>query len=608
MSKGYNWQIYDAKKPGKPLWAIISGDEAKTLSGGEVQVHLFEMKTYRAGDTKEPQFIARAPECRVDTDSGVAHSEGHLEVFTPSTNFFIQGVGFLCTRSNSLLVISNQIETRIQKALLKSPSLATATNASSTNEVLKIFSDHFELRFNSNIVIYTGHVRALDPQMNLDCEKLTAKYATNGVIENILAEDNVVLTTTNHDRATSERATYAVTNGNELIELTGHPHWSDGQSELDGEIFLFNRGENTLRVEKNARLKMPHSSVMPSELFGTKTNAIPTNSVVEVSGNRFFVGFPSPFFPKQYFQAEQNVLVVSIADQVHATADEATFSNGSFNLTGNGVLTTEHFIASGHALLFNQTNTMLYVNDFASFKILPTKKSTLVSPVEIICDHYELKTNGGFFHGNPNGSRRFIEMNFLEDSIPGQLRCHDLKMNTISNQIESAVATGSVQLEEPQRNLTCKNLLLERSSATGLLRHLRAEDDVVLTEIPASAKTNQTPIKISGGLVDVHFSATTNQIEEMQAEKNVRIELNGDVAAGEHAFYKINGAREIFEVNGQPVATISKANQNGEIKSFQLRNAEKLFWEGPAGTLFKSPTNGVLRTSGGYKLVPLSKP
>jgi hypothetical protein len=94
----------------------------------------------------------------------------------------------------------------------------------------------------------------------------------------------------------------------------------------------------------------------------------------------------------------------------------------------------------------------------------------------------------------------------------------------------------------------------------------------------------------------------------MTAERDVRLSLNGSDASGSRAYYKIDGPRDRLQITGQPLATIAKPSVAGQTNVFQLRNADSLIWEGPAGTLFRSPTNGVLRATGRYKLLPVPKP
>ena len=66
--------------------------------------------------------MAMAPQCRISLATKVASDPGPLQIFTPTTNLYISGRGFFCDQPGRLLIISNDVETSIVKALLKALS------------------------------------------------------------------------------------------------------------------------------------------------------------------------------------------------------------------------------------------------------------------------------------------------------------------------------------------------------------------------------------------------------------------------------------------------------------------------------------------------------
>jgi hypothetical protein len=62
------------------------------------------------------QMIAEAPECVYDRNSAVAHSPGALRIRSGDGQVRIEGKGFLWRQDDSMLTISNQVQTVIQKA------------------------------------------------------------------------------------------------------------------------------------------------------------------------------------------------------------------------------------------------------------------------------------------------------------------------------------------------------------------------------------------------------------------------------------------------------------------------------------------------------------
>ena len=112
-----------------------------------------------------------------------------------------------------------------------------------------ITSDSMEFQYESRTVAYSGNVKVADPQMQITCEQLTARFFTNSAkleIENIIAERNVVLDAvdwegrTNHATAAKLVYSYSVVNSvtNQTLELTGSPRLSNPLGGLAGDIIF----------------------------------------------------------------------------------------------------------------------------------------------------------------------------------------------------------------------------------------------------------------------------------------------------------------------------------------------------------------------------------
>lgn len=102
-----------------------------------------------------------------------------------------------------------------------------------TERETHILSDLLEFELESLNAVYTGNVKVYDPQMQLTCELLTARFRTNnGQVEvtGIIAETNVVIDAvdwegrTNHATADKLVYSYSVVDGitNQTLELSGN--------------------------------------------------------------------------------------------------------------------------------------------------------------------------------------------------------------------------------------------------------------------------------------------------------------------------------------------------------------------------------------------------
>ena len=184
----------------------------------------FQMLAFKSGPSNELQLIAESPQCHFDNTDHRGWDSGPIVLFTPTTNLWVQGVGFLFIETNHWLYISNKVETRLVRSLLKSAMLnGPKTNApaapTAPGQLLKIFADGPAIFDNqSNLVRYFHHVHVIDVQLDMTSERLSIQFTTNGAVQTILAEDNVVMTTTNKGWATGPRAFYYITNGSEMTE------------------------------------------------------------------------------------------------------------------------------------------------------------------------------------------------------------------------------------------------------------------------------------------------------------------------------------------------------------------------------------------------------
>ena len=180
---------YKDNPAGRVLDAIFTGWGAVPFPAGGVQVQQFKMIGVRDGQITNITFTAQAPECRIDYDRKIAGDPGPIQIYTPVTNLFVQGVGFFCADSNQLLLISNQVETRVVKSMFRSsPLFAGASNTpDDLAQIVKIFSDRGQFSFPSNLVDYAGNVRLIDPQYEVDSPLLSIQLASNQTVQTMFA-------------------------------------------------------------------------------------------------------------------------------------------------------------------------------------------------------------------------------------------------------------------------------------------------------------------------------------------------------------------------------------------------------------------------------------
>lgn len=95
----------------------MSGAEADPIEGGLLRIRKLKLEAF--GEDGKLQFVVTAPECIYDPMKGVANSTGELHMRsgdgTGDEQVQIDGKGFLWRQTDSLLTISNQVQTVIDR-------------------------------------------------------------------------------------------------------------------------------------------------------------------------------------------------------------------------------------------------------------------------------------------------------------------------------------------------------------------------------------------------------------------------------------------------------------------------------------------------------------
>ena len=115
-----------AGQTNRVLKTLITGSEARPSAGGydvkDMRIETFE-------ETGMTNIIARAPQCNVDLSRRVVWSTGRLEVATANGQFWTEGnEGFYCRMSNTVVILSNQVRTVINRQLVQERTHENKTN------------------------------------------------------------------------------------------------------------------------------------------------------------------------------------------------------------------------------------------------------------------------------------------------------------------------------------------------------------------------------------------------------------------------------------------------------------------------------------------------
>jgi lipopolysaccharide export system protein LptA len=604
-----SWPSYRDTREGQKLDFVFTGSSFSNLDSQNVLVNQFEMQSFRNGDSKQIQIIAQAPRCMVDVANSVASDKGPLQIFTPTTNLFVQGVGFLFTKTNHLLIISNQVETRVLKSLLRSSLLAAPrTNAVADTNRLFISAAHGRFDLISNVVDYAGNVHMIDPQLDMTCDLMTIRLASNGTVESILARQNVVLTTTNNGRATGATGLYYVTNNNvQMMQLSTDATWRNGDEEARANEFIYDSTRHFLTGIGHVRVRWPNAKPKPSGPAANSTALLAdTNGFRLLFADFATLQFPPTNGPVQNMHARGNVIIVNQADLSSSMSERADYEKAtdSFELTGHPVwwnrdaMGNDQMEVKADTLLAELGGKTYHARANARFKMRTgggaTNHPAVASGhstnqwVFISSDDMDYQTNLAVF--SRNVETRLVESNRLKDT----LNCDLLTLHLTNNQVESAFASGRVHGETAPnafgviKTIACAQLNAYLAVATGLIKSIDAHTNVVIEEKGTSraAPRNQ----LMAETATAYFSAVTNQIERAIAEQNVVLDQLKDGhnihATASRAVYT-GGAIDQVKLTGAPLAR--KDN-------YMITDSDFLIWR---------PNANAFQASGRYSIVPI---
>jgi lipopolysaccharide export system protein LptA len=591
--------------------AVFSASDINTLPKGLVEAQQFMIKTIRNGDETNIEMIVAAPECIFDRAPTVysAWSAGKLRLFTPTTNYLIEGEGFLWrqTKTNAHLVISNRVHTIIR----------TGTNSiSTTNPPIQIDADRFEFESQTTTnaelrsAVYTGGVRVYDPTTTLTCGKLTTQLPAGGSsIKSVVAEDAVVFQNeTDLSRATGDKAIYFAEEGR--LQLMGNPRWQDAQRQGTADVFLYDRKTRVFRGEGHAHMRLPQTMLsQPGFLVvGPAPAAISsdTNKFLELSSETLTVHLPPTNGPVQKLIADKNVVFLSETDRSKITAERAVYDDttGLLELTGHPQWQLADSSLDGDVLVIGRTNRSLEATGHARVKFpagfLVHALSTSANTNAATNQFLEITSTDFGFRGNVATFRQNVSGHFLDgEQQRGTFECDLLSIGFgPSNQVETVTATGSLRAEQTsgfsntnlvRRTFQSATLSLKRSPLSGDLETIAADKNIVAEQWARSA-SNQVVVldrRLEADSVRVGFGKT-NRVETFSAETNVLLRQRESAASGQHAIYHAESTNEILRITGNPAAETDK---------IRIREARVLYWD---------MRSGKFKAEGPFRITPLS--
>ncbi|HEY3863752.1 MAG TPA: LptA/OstA family protein [Verrucomicrobiae bacterium] len=576
------------------LEVLVSGDNHTNLAEHDDLLSPFQMKSFHNGQVNDVQLIGQAPECHVDTADHRAWDAGPVVLFTPTSNVWVRGEGFLFVETNHQLIVSNKVETRVLRSLLATTGPGSArTNAAAANgQILKIFSDWCVFDYESNFARYFGHVHVVDVQLDVKSQRLSIQMTTNSAIQTILAEDDVVLTTTNNGWAAGPRAYYYVTNGSQMTEMTGGAVWHNGGQKAQAETFLYDNNRHFLTANRAVHVWWPNAAARP----GAPPNA-GQGGIRELSADFATLQWPPTNGPVEAMHAAGRVLIVNHggqnAGESRAAGDMADYTraSGLFVLSGNPKWWNDKMEIRGQTLTAEASNQVYHARNGADLKLKVGGAAHSDEWLDIASEQLDYHTNLALFTGRVKA--RLLDGGVLRDTLTSD----KLDVEMFSNEVKTAVARGHVQGETAPdtagrvKTLACDTLTARRDPVKKLLTEILAENHVALQQF--AANPSEPHNELTAKTVTAYFSSVlSNRLERAVAERGVvidQVKSNRTIhATGERGVY--TAAQDQCVLTGAPAI---RSDRN------LLTGADSVMWQ--------TRTNR-FQAYGPYTIAPIKTP
>jgi len=600
QGKGFRVADYYDAKAGRTnqMKMLLTGDTARPLAGqpGRYEIQGLRLVTFReAGPTN---LVASAPQCFFNFFSRDLFSDGPLTALAANSRFSIEGQGFLWGETNSLLIISNQVHTRVQKPAGRTNRASRLTSSlpapppPTATEPIDIRSRTFVYNMHSGEATYRQQVSVTNPpSFVLTCEQLQASLnVISNQIQTLVAESNLVIHLTDKQpgQITGDKAVYRSANGQDAVTITGNPAWQFEKMEGRADELLLQPQDFTAyghgwlvlaggfapvtdlgthtppgsqgaanRQREPIVLSFDEGSFHPGTvLFSGHVNAWQTNQW-HLTSDRLTAQLDSKSNRLEQLIAEPNAHIVlqSQDDTVRAQGDRmrywiATNSDTFLEITGQPSWGSDKFEGRSDRLLIQAARREYQANGHVFIKLLPPKPATNATstptraatnrfrlgdqPIEIRAEEGSMKPGNGRFQDQ------------VRISHPDwQLGCDTVSftLDPTNNQVRSLEATGHIALISHLRTKTAAAAKTNNLSPTFL-------------GVPG---TNAPPWKLTCDRIIATADSHGQQIDRIEGQRNVVIEQGGiRITSGKLVYTLTNGWIRLTET---PILTHTNGSQ-----------------------------------------------
>ena len=559
LKKGFKIPDYYPAKPGETnkLRSILMGDEARPQFGGQTPIKGLKLILFNTDG--ETNMVAQAEECIFDQSSQIATSEGVLRFNSGDGRLEMRGVGFLWRQTNSTVVISNKVHTKIQQ-----------------NNPFEILGNQFEYQGLSNEVFYRGGVVVQEASMRIASDLLFLRLPGSGQdLEYALADKNVKIQLKDEGiEISAGRAVYLNTNRQEWIDLTGSPSWIRGYQSGRADQLRFERQSKNVIAQGNTYTKIPQTGTESVTFFmpGLESS---TNAASKPEGFLEIFSDKSIMQPgKVAFEGQVRIREDRGGEITHISCGILNLDTPESSNQVNRIEMKERVLVqqadkrlTGELLIYTQTNRLIEITGQPTWRLPPHMGAA--EKISYPTDTKVLQARGKAWIKMHMGSTNFsLGIAALDKKIEtGDERYLRIESNEYDLSQDEAIFRGNVHIrdiikEKTQGILTCGRLNVSFFKNGKGIKSIVAEDTVVLEQgIPGQTKGPDIYRKISCKKIIVDSDQESPSY--LRAEGGIHFQQGDIVAEGGSLLYNLK--QEWIELKDSPRIKAGRGIIYGEI-------------------------------------------
>ncbi len=557
----------------------LSGAEARPE--GEGRLRITQMKLEKFHENGEHEIVVEAPECIYESSKRLASSSGRLQMQTGDGRFSVEGEGFLWQANESILTISNQVRSLLQRA--------TNAPGAEAKPPLVITSHRFEFDMPKRLGVFRDQVHGDDPEMEFACGVLTASASTNVQSFDLLVAESEVTISNKVERLTAhgDRAVY--TRADDTMELIGHAAWKQEQQEGHADRAVVVRLERAFEAKGEVAMKLPRESLGVGGFFAaaTETKSPPPTPGKEEPTTPA-VGLPLIDLFADHVQLRSNLTVaegaVWVVDSTNQlTCDKLTVRSATPASPEETAIAEGHVVVNrgeqGHRL---RSNRAVYTKSDGRIVFTEGPEWNL-DQSEGHAERVTIHNQTGEIHAEGDvaakvtlGSQQGSFLKIFPDStdtnqapqvievFARELKAKDQLVTFLGDaHAHESPLTGS----EPR----LRSDLLEIRFGTNAhqVESIQARENVVYEQgIPGVAEGTNVYRKLITRTLTTQSDYPGGALSRLAAEGGVQIEQPGNLAKGERAIY--TKATDLLEMTGSPTL---------ETPQVIITDARTLIWD-----------------------------